>query len=940
MTTHVDDHRWLNKSGFKVGYLNVCHLLNKTSDIPTILSNHNNSFHCFGFSESRLQDVVSDELINVPEYSLIRKDAKGKLETGLVVYVHHSVNFKQVNIFDKYHIECIWIEIRLKGSKPMLIGFLYRNPDERANWFERFELLMEDAHTFYTEIILLGDFNIDLIRPQEKWKRIINSFHLTQMVTTPTRITLNSATLIDHIYVNSPANIAEISVPSYGLSDHFPVCITWCKKGTKIPTCGHKSISFRNYKNFSVENFLSDLSMADFQNVYQCTDPDKALETWHNIFVSVYDKHAPTITKRVRRTHKPPWLNEEIKKAIVTRDYILKTVGRGDEFNKHRNKVTALKRAAKKKYFGEMISSKKDTKSIWKAIRGLSGKTPHPVAPLTTEISTDTLNKHFSTIAEEIIKADRSEYNDLLLLKQFCDSKLMRSNLQISYISIHEVYKELSSIKQSSSRGLDGLDSKILKISAHIISEHITYIYNLCIEKKCFPQTFKDAKVIPHFKSGDRSDPGNYRPISILPALSKPLERYLKQNIQAHFKRYNLLHPNQSGFREKHSCHSMLTNLVEQWHHNINEDLVTGTIFVDFAKAFDVINHKLLIKKLMIYGFSSDALDLITSFLSNRRQKVFIDSQLSSYLPINFGVPQGSVLGPTLFSIYINDLPLHITSTTELFADDTTLHTNDKDANNVCTKLQKDIDNLVEWTELNHMALHPQKSKFMLITTRQKRQNIKSKLKELRVRDRALEEVDSYKILGLIVDNNLSWSTHISTLCKKMSKKIFQLNRIKHFLDQHSRRLFFHAYLLPDIDYASTCWDLASQNCLRHLSSIYRRSLKLILLKSTIHNSDYKELNILPLNLKCRFNKGVFMYKIMNGLAPSYLVDKFPSIQVRSKTKIFIPRPRTDLFMSSFTFSGSKLWNEMPCHLKSFSSLFSFKKAYSKFLMDSFTNVK
>ena len=930
MSHNPNTHKWFDTAGLKVGSLNICNLLNKTSDVNTILSD--NCFHVFGVSESRLSSKVSDDAVSIHGYSILRKDAQTRLETGLAIYIHQSLNYKYIDTFENHGVECLWIDVRFKGTKPILLGFLYRNPDERVEWFDRFEMLMEDVSTYSNEIILLGDFNIDLLKPQNKWIQICESFSLTQLVNTPTRKTSKSETLIDHIYVTNTINISQVVVPTYGLSDHYPICLVWWKKGIKVPRCSHKTISFRSYETFSSEAFLSDLSLTDFSNVYQLSDPDQALASWYSSFLPVFDKHVPRRTKRVKLTEKPKWLTSEIFNEIKIRDKLLKSKGRGEEFRKQRNKITSMKRAAKKKYFSELISNKKDTKSIWRAINQLSGKS-NASSTSSAHLSAEILNHHFTNIAEKIIESDNTDANDLQYLKEYCLSKSIRSQHKFAYIGINEVYKELNVSKSSKSRGTDDLDSKILKLSAPFISDTLTYIYNLCIEKSYYPQAFKDAKVLPLFKTGDQKDPSNYRPISLLSNLSKPLEKHLQRNLQSHFMTYNLFHPNQSGFMKNHSCHTALTNLVEQWHANINNNLLTGVIFVDFTKAFDVIDHNLLRRKLVLYGLSSESVDLLYSFISNRRQVVFQSPETSSLMSTKYGVPQGSVLGPVLFSVYINDLPLHISSPIELFADDTTLHTQGKTVNALCSDLQTEIDKLINWTELNHMSLHPKKSKFMLVTTRQKRQNLTEKI-DLKINNKILEEVDTHKILGLNIDKNLSWASHISSVTKKLSKKVFQLNRIKHFLDQHTRKLFFHSYIQPDIDFASTCWDLASKVSLKPLESLFRRSIKLVLHKSSLQNSDYKALKILPFQKKCYLNKATFMYKIMTCIAPPYLSKRFKLIHSRFKDVVFIPRPRTDLFMTSLTFSGAKLWNDMPRFLKNKSTLFSFKIALKRYLFD------
>ena len=310
------------------------------------------------------------------------------------------------------------------------------------------------------------------------------------------------------------------------------------------------------------------------------------------------------------------------------------------------------------------------------------------------------------------------------------------------------------------------------------------------------------------------------------------------------------------------------------------------------------------------------------------------NTSTSAFHPVKYGVPQGSILGPLLFSIFINDLPLFIKTLCELFADDTTIHTSHSDITHVSTTLQENVDRLVEWSELNHMALNPDKTKCMLITTRQKRQNLPVKLPPIHIANKVVEEVDSHKVLGVIIDNNLSWSNHISSLCKKLSKKVYQFTKIKHFLNYHSKKMFFHAHVQSVIDYASTLWDNASANTLKPLSSLHRRAVKIILNKSTsLTSSDYKTLNILPLKLKLTYNKGVIMHKIMMGCVPPYLSTNFPINHSRISKPIRIPLPRIDLFKTSLVYSGGTLWNTLPKSLKEILKPETFKRKYFTYLM-------
>ena len=706
------------------------------------------------------------------------------------------------------------------------------------------------------------------------------------------------------------------------------------KKNVKIPKTGHKDVNYRSFAKFDKDFFISDLINSDLDFVYQIRDPDTAVEYWLKTFLSVYNKHAPMQNKRVKHATKPPWLTKEIEQEIHYRDHLLKK-GDREQFKRQRNKVTSMKRKAKMNYIKQLVVSSKDSKQVWKAINILTNKRASRDNQTIRKTSAEKLNHHFSNIVHNIGIKDKSNQNDLAHLKTFLQTKTIRSPGFLPAITIMDVMKSLCQLKQTGTRDLDGLDGKILKISAPAIADTLTYIYNLCIDNSYFPLQFKHAKVIPLHKSGDPAISSNYRPISILSFLSKPLEKHMYKHLLLHLEKNNLIHEDQSGFRANHSCHTALIQLIENCLRNINNNEFTGVLFVDFAKAFDVIDHSLLIKKLVHYKLTPEFLRLVTSFLTGRQQLVSVQTQQSVLLPVNFGVPQGSVLGPLLFSLYINDLPLHLSCSSEMFADDTTLNSKDEKAENLVQKLQKSIAELINWTELNHMSLNSDKTKCMYITTRQKRNKMCNPFPPLYIKGKVVEEVSCHKILGVTVDKNLLWSDHITSVGKKLTQKMYQLSKIKHFLDLDSRKTFFHAHILSILDYASTLWDSASESNIKLLSRLHKRALKLILLKSSSLTSvDYKRLDILPFNKRLLFNKYICMHKIVHGLAPKKIKDNFTTNPSRHSHMLTFPRPKNNMFKSSLMFSGSTLWNGLPPPLKSITGKAAFKSAIKNHLSE------
>ena len=328
----------------------------------------------------------------------------------------------------------------------------------------------------------------------------------------------------------------------------------------------------------------------------------------------------------------------------------------------------------------------------------------------------------------------------------------------------------------------------------------------------------------------------------MLSILSKPLERHIHKHMYSYLTGNNILHSSQSGFRSAHSCHTALIKMCDQWHTAINESNIVGTVFLDLQKAFDLVNHELLMKKLALYFTDSITLPFFQSYLSDRKQQVYLGNKHSSEGLVRFSVPipQGSVLGPLLFCLFINDLPLNVTDKSvvcDMFADDSTIYTSHKEIQSLEIKLQHSLKEIKEWCIGNDMILHPKKTKSMIITTRQKHQIQPLKV-DLILNETSIEQVHTHRHLGITIDEELNWHAHINTLNKIISRNLYLLSQLKQYANLHSLKLFYHAHIASHLTYASTLWDNCSNNVLKQLNSLHRRAAKVMITDPSLTTDD------------------------------------------------------------------------------------------------------
>lgn len=921
----------------QIGHLNIYHLDNKTTDLSTFLHKSSTPFHLYGITESRLNNNITDDQVAIPDYTIVRRDAQRPGETGVVAYIHNSLSSLTTRRSDLEHdsVECLWLDVKTTVHAPsVFICFLYRNPAACAEWYDWFADMIDNVYKSKPniDVLILGDFNIDLLKPHSRWQTITGSLGLAQLISLPTRVTPSSVTLIDHIYSNNPAQITSASLSDLSISDHTPIFCTKISKVPKASKNAHTHISYRSFKHFDQNSFLYALSNAPFKEVFNYTDANQALEKWYNVFLSVLDSHAPVTNRRVKHPKLPKWLTPEITQAMAERDRLKKSK-KFAEYKQMRNKIKNMVRDSKRALFNKLVESGRDSSQLWRAMNTLiKGKSN---ADIPCSLSPDTFNNHFLTVAESLLKSNDHTQSDFVCpdnLTQFCLDKTAHAHpFKIPPIAVFEVGKHISQLSNKKSSGPDEVSNQILKISLPYIVESITYIFNLCISQNTFPTELKKAKVIPLPKSKQTDDINNYRPISLLPVLSKILERHVHTHLSKYLEQHNLIHELQSGFRRHHSCVSALTLLSQNWHSAINSSQISGSVFLDLSKAFDLVDHSILLDKLTLYLNNPDSVSFFRSFLTGRTQKVYVNGSSSFEGEIKYGVPQGSVLGPVLFCLYINDLALFINNSSvecHLLADDTALQTSNSDTNTVELSLQEALNDASSWCKNNRMVLNPSKSKSMLITTRQKHQLSPLSI-NLSVNGNNICQVSEHKHLGVVIDDKLRWNAHVEHICKTLSKNLYLLSKLQSIFSLHARKLFYFAHIQPHIDYASVIWDGISDALFKRLNSLHRRAAKLVNPDTTLTTEQkMTAIGILPLNKHLSYNKAVYMYKILHNQTPNYLRKLFKSSTSKythHRHKLAFPKPRRDIYKTSISYSGVSVWNSLPDNLRTLNALPSFK---------------
>ena len=646
---------------------------------------------------------------------------------------------------------------------------------------------------------------------------------------------------------------------------------------------------------------------------------------------------------------------------MSTRDFLHRKAIRSsvksdwDEYKLYRNKVTtAMIRKSKEIYFKNTVQQGVgNSGKLWKALNDIlpskSSSNPSSIVVNGNVLSRNDdiangFNDHFANVANVLIKDDFVACSTSNVPRDDC-SNVTQPKLNLPYISHDFVNDEILHMSTKKATGLDDISCRILKLARPVIVDSLTFIMNLSLSTGVFPNEWKIAKVVPLHKGGDLKSTNNYRPISILSCASKIIEKAVHKHVYSFLSEFNLINQHQSGFRPFHSTETSLINMVDRWLSNMNSGKMTGVAFVDLRKAFDTVNHEILLKKLYDIGATDGTVKWFRSYLTQRTQKVLFKGSMSTALPVNTGVPQGSILGPLLFIIFINNMCNVIKyGDISMYADDTTLSVKGDNAVDISRKLKLDLEALVIWLRNNKLFLNTDKTKIMLVGTGAKLNHVQCDSFSVKIDECELENVVKYKCLGVLVDNELNWHKHVNNVIQKVFCKIALLRRLKPYLDVDTLNVLYKALVQPHFDYCSVAWyGRFKEDCVK-LDVIQKRCARIILSADyyTPSESMFSELGWERLSDRNQYFKALMMFKSLHSLAPQYLTRKFKYVRdnhncnTRQAAAGQLALPPLnhgndiECFKSSFSYSGVKLWNGIDSTVRNSQDIGSFKDMYKR----------
>lgn len=919
------DNLQLNNN-FSVIHLNMRSIKNKRDEFLDFLVRSKIQWDVICISETWLKEDII-KYFDIEEYNLFASCRQESEGGGTAIYVHTKHDVMERKDFESKEFETNFIQLKVAtklGVKSILVGEIYRPPNSNNNIFMSFmEKILDTIRQEGKFAVLTGDFNYNLLPDQQNkhakdFANLMTSYGYFPIISKATRKQNQSESLLDNIFLNNLSDYHTSGIFVEDLSDHLPVFVSlnFAKANQQIR---ENVIVFNKQKMPELNDFL----VGRLENFQRNNDANAASEQLMEAYTEGIKSFSKIYKPCRRKSSIKPWITPSILCSINTKTKLYnKYIRRSNlenesKYKRYRNVLVQTIRNAKRLYFKHaFIQYKQDGKMTWSLLNEAmhkSNKKPiyfpdtfhdnHGQNYTRSEVP-DGFNDFFSTIGQmlenEIPKADK----DPLSYLNEPASQHCTIIPEVTSNQVENIIKSMNNV----GGGIYKINTQILLGTYKSILHHITFFFNLCIRNAIFPDNLKIAVITPLFKSGKRDMFSNYRPISLLPTFSKILEKIIFQTLSSYLDTHKILYPFQFGFRVNHSTFMPIVHMYDQITRNLEAREITCTIYLDLKKAFDTVSIDILLKKLDFIGIKGNLLDIIKSYLSNRQQMTKVQNQYSKKRPVVLGVPQGSILGPLLFILYVNDI-FNVSNLAHfyLFADDTAIMIKGKSTEQLQCNINQLVPLISKWFQSNRLSLNASKTYYQIYSGKGV-PDLNVQLNRFKI-----ERKKCIKYLGIHFDENLKWHSHISNVEKNISRNLGIMGRVKHLLTSRELLILYNALILPYLNYCAMVWGRNYLSSVKRIIVLQKRAMRIIDKKPYLYptNELFIKHHILKFPDIVREQIIMVLLAYINKNLPDPVAKMFEyqkPLRTRQPNHFIIPRVRSNYRMFSLSYSAPKMW--------------------------------
>lgn len=952
-----------------IAHINCRSLINTFDDLRDYILMQD--LDIVGITETWLKPHIISRAVEIPGYTLFRADRDERRGGGVAFYVRLGIHCNSLmnNLYalQENSVEQLWIEIKL-NNRHIVIGVVYRPPNVHYSSLSSLDDSLSAFMPLSDEIILLGDLNINMLKPNLPAYNFLNdilqTYNLKQIVTEPTRIANQTSSLIDIIASTKIEHITKtgtVHMPT--VSDHL---LIYCCVECPVVKNKVKFIKIRDFKKLDSNLLFEQVVSTNWNAVKSINNIEDQIDYLNQNIIALFDQFAPIKTIKISKPP-APWLTEVIKLMIKLRNNAYSKYKQSLKQSRYtpeqidskwiyykqlRNLVTSSVRREKKAYMEYTLEKYKSNSRLWwKTVENVSIYNKKNIRDIPHELQNpDDFNNFFinsipitqvPNITIDYYKDNLHENIDMFNLFEFRE------------VTTEEVEKAINYIK-SNAAGVDNISLKMIKLCLPAALDAITHIINFSLMHGTLPNIWKCASVIPIAKINKPQVFKDFRPISLLPVLAKILERIVYLQLLDFTTRYDLLPCRQSGFRAKHSTMTVLVDVVDEYIKAIDQSKVTTTVLLDYSKAFDCLNHKLLLAKLSFLGMSNRVIDWFESYLCNRSQQVKVTANNviseSTNLTLKSGVPQGSLLGPILFVLYMFDIHKEVKYCMfHSYADDQqiSLSYNPSEAANACVKINEDLQRLAQYSAKHGLVLNAKKTNSINIGSKKLLGKINEADMQLKVNGNIISSSKTVKNLGIIFDSHLTFNEHVVHTIQTCYSKLRYMYQFKYILSKKVKLKLIESLVLSVPAYG----DVVYGPCLTNhvLFKLQKMQNSCVRFATLANRRDHispilKECHTLNMKKRWILHLCCLTQSILNCHMPTYLRIK---IKVRGELHggnlrqahniLHIPQHKTTFFKSCFSYAGINFYNKIPLNIKSLSYT-NFKKKVKNMLLDDSLN--